>query len=129
MKNIYLLAIGLLLGSVAYPQTVLEFTVAVTDISTDTTINFKMPNIVNWSMQINSVTLAGTLDGTVDLLQSNDRVNFNRLAGFSLYTLATADTSVSYESEKFTHQYFAFKITKNNLTGGNVKLFFKYIRP
>jgi len=104
----------------------LVFTVPIASIGTDTTINFSLSNNVVWSCQINSVALTGTLDGTVDLEQSNDGVNFNALAGFVTHTLNVADASLSFENDFFSHSRFQIRLTKNNLTGGIVTFIFVY---
>ena len=95
-------------------QETLTFTVNVANIGTDTTISLSLSDNAVWSAQVNTVSLTGTLDATFDLLQSNNAVDFNRLAGFSLLTLATATGSQSFESATMSHKRFAFKIIKNN---------------
>ena len=104
----------------------LIFTVPIASIGTDTTITFSLSDNVVWGLQINSVALTGTLDGTVDLLQTNDGVNFNALAGFVTHTLASANASLSFENDFFSHSRFQIKLTKNNLTGGTVTFIFVY---
>ena len=106
----------------------LTFTVLITDISTDTTVSFTMPNNIVWSAQVNSVSLTGVLDGTFILQQSNDGTNFNTLAGFTTLTLNAANASTSYEKASFSHKIFAFKITKVGLTGGSVVVVFNFKR-
>lgn len=104
----------------------LVFTVPIASIGTDTTITFSISDNVVWGCQINAVSLTGTLDGTVNLLQSNDRVTFNQLSGFSTFTLVVANGSKSFENSHFSHKFFAITLTKNGLTGGNVDFLFTY---
>lgn len=123
MKYLLILIMTLPFGASAQ-QNRLTFTIPVADITTDTSIAFSISENQKWSMQINSVSLTGTLDGAVELENSNDGVNFNTLAGFTTYNLTSADTSSSFESATFTHRVFRFTITKNLLTGGSLVFIF-----
>lgn len=62
----------------------------------------------------------GTLDGSVELLQSNDGSNFDETG--TTFAVNSANGSNSLESVDFSGRYAGVKITKNNLTAGLLTL-------
>lgn len=74
------------------------------------------------SCQVISEGLTGVLNGTVDLLSSNDGENYDLL---SVQTaLTTANDSNTLERVEFSGKYTGAKITKGTITGGIVRLHF-----
>jgi hypothetical protein len=74
------------------------------------------------SCQVVSEGLTGTLDGAVDLQQSNDGKNYD-LLGIQT-SLTSADESNTLQKADWSGKYLGALITKNGLTGGTLKLYF-----
>jgi len=75
------------------------------------------------SCQVVSVGLAGTLNGTVDLRQSNDGTNYDTI-GSTQTALNSANASNTVEKSSFSGKYLGALITKGGITGGVIKLIF-----
>lgn len=74
------------------------------------------------SCQVVAEGLTGTLDGTVDLQQSNDGENYDTLGVQA--TTSSANGSETLSKADFSGKYLGALITKNGLTGGTIKLVF-----
>lgn len=74
------------------------------------------------SCQVVSTGLTGTLNGTVDLMSSNDGENYDLLGVQS--SLISANGSNTLERVEFSGKYTGVKITKNGITGGTLKVHF-----
>lgn len=74
------------------------------------------------SCQVVSEGLTGTLNGTVDLQQSNDGVNYD-LLGIQT-NLSVANGSNTLQKSDFSGKYLGVLITKSSLSGGKIKLIF-----
>jgi hypothetical protein len=74
------------------------------------------------SCQVISEGLTGTLDGTVDLQQSNDGESYDQL-GIQT-SLTSASESNTLQKADFSGKYLGVLVTKGQITGGTVKLVF-----
>ena len=75
------------------------------------------------SCQVVATSLTGTLDGTVQLTQSNDEENFDDITP-SVTTLDAANKHDTLEKVDFSGKILGATIAKVGLTGGTVKLVF-----
>lgn len=74
------------------------------------------------SCQVVSEGLTGTLNGTVDIHQSNDGENYDLLGVQS--NLSSSDESNTLQRSDFSGKYLGALITKGGITGGKIKLIF-----
>ncbi len=75
------------------------------------------------SCQVVATGLTGTLDGTVQLIQSNDEETFDNIVP-AVTTLDAADRHDTLEKVDFSGKIIGATIAKVGLTGGTVKLIF-----
>lgn len=113
---------GALVGS---PVGELSIEINIADIGA--TEDIKIHDDFSWpaqvvSCQVVSIGLTGTLDGTVDLCQSNDAENYD-LLGIQT-TLSATNGSNTIEKDGFSGKYLGVRIGKVGLTGGVLKLIF-----
>ena len=66
--------------------------------------------------------LTGTLNGTIDLVQSHDGANFDSTG--STHTIASAAGSITLEEIDFNGKYAGIDFAKVGLTGGTIKIIF-----
>lgn len=77
---------------------------------------------VRGSCQVVAKSLTGTLNGTVDLIQSNDGENWDLVGAQT--TLSSANGSDTIETNAFSGKFLGVRVTKGGLTGGSLKLVF-----
>lgn len=73
-------------------------------------------------VQAVSANLTGTLDGTIDLVESHDNINFDDTGASAV--LSTADGSVTLKEVDFSGKYAGVQFTKIGITGGTITLIF-----
>lgn len=78
----------------------------------------RFPGNSAWGIQVNWAGL-DAVNGSVQIQQSNDNLNWNSLG--VAYTLGAAGGTKSFEDVKFTHSFIRIKYLKGGNTTGTIE--------
>jgi len=116
IKNVQTSVLGFPVGESSYTEDMSTLG-AVTDIQIHDPFS---QGAIHVSAQVVSSGLTGTLDGTVDLIESNDGLNWNLMSHQT--TLDTVSKSAILKESDFCCKFLGIRITKGQITAGAVKI-------
>lgn len=123
-KLILLITILFSLNSFGQKAT-LNYEINVADVTTDTLIQISLEDCV-WRLQEVNTGLTGTIDGQLNIYESADRLNWDKIDNSAVPYTIQKDTSKTFINNYFPPGYLGIKFIKNNLTGGTIKYIFNY---
>ena len=80
-----------------------------------------------WGLQANWYGLDIT-GATIEILTSQDGVNYGSYSGFLPYLITTTDGSIMFEDYMTNFKYFRVRVVRNSVTEGHLKLYFRAIK-
>lgn len=80
-----------------------------------------------WGLQANWYGL-DTTGATIEIVTSQDGINYGSYSGFLPYLITTTDGSIMFEDYMTNFKYFRVRVVRNSVTEGHLKLYFRAIK-